>query len=157
MDETAEPRRVSRSHRPHVVVIGSGIAGLGAAHALAPDHHVTLVERDQRLGGHAHTIAHRDPHLGEVGLDTGFLVHNPVTYPRLVRLFDELGVACRDTRMSFSVSCRACGIEYAGTRLWRQPAVVTDPRLRRLMTELIGFLREGRFNVYGHADRVRGE
>nr|WP_223178651.1 NAD(P)-binding protein [Streptomyces boluensis] len=41
--------------RPRTAVIGSGVAGLTAAHVLARAHHVTLYEADGRLGGHAHT------------------------------------------------------------------------------------------------------
>lgn len=46
--------------RAHVVVIGGGIAGLAAAHALAsaPDRpHVTLLEAGERLGGLIGTVA----------------------------------------------------------------------------------------------------
>jgi predicted NAD/FAD-binding protein len=50
---------------------------------------------------------------GRVPLDTGFLVHNDRTYPNLVRLFGELGVATRDSDMSFAVSCRRTGLEYS--------------------------------------------
>ncbi len=42
--------------RPRIAVIGSGIAGLGAAHRLAPHCEVTVFEADARLGGHAHTV-----------------------------------------------------------------------------------------------------
>ena len=48
-----------------------------------------------------------------MALDTGFLVHNDRTYPNLVRLFGELGVATRDSDMSFAVSCRRTGLEYS--------------------------------------------
>ena len=39
-----------------VAVIGAGIAGLGAAHALARVHDVEVFERDGRAGGHANTV-----------------------------------------------------------------------------------------------------
>ena len=51
-----------------------------------------------------------------VAVDSAFLVHNDRTYPTLCRLFDELGVATRDTDMSMSVRCDASGLEYAGAR-----------------------------------------
>ncbi len=93
-------------NRLRVAVVGSGIAGLGAAHRLAPWCDVTVFEADGRLGGHAHTV---DVTLagpsGPVthGVDTGFLVFNRRTYPKLVALFAELGVECAESDMSFSV------------------------------------------------------
>ena len=102
--------------RRSVAVIGSGVAGLTAAHVLAKRDHVTLFEADTRLGGHAHTH-HVDGGAGEiVAVDSAFLVHNDRTYPTLCRLFDELGVATRDTDMSMSVRCAKTGLEYAGAR-----------------------------------------
>ncbi|MDS1269263.1 hypothetical protein RIF23_03010 [Lipingzhangella sp. LS1_29] len=49
-----------------------------------------------------------------MSVDSGFIVHNPRTYPQLRRLFTELGVTTRATEMSLSVSCAECGLEYAG-------------------------------------------
>ena len=49
-------------------------------------------------------------------IDTGFIVHNERTYPNLLRLFGELGVATQPTEMSMSVHCDGCGLEYAGGR-----------------------------------------
>ena len=51
---------------------------------------MTLFERDDRLGGHANTIAVRAAGGREVALDTGFIVHNRRTCPTLLRLFSEL-------------------------------------------------------------------
>ena len=104
------------SDRPTVAVIGSGVAGLTAAYLLQRRFDVTLYESDNRLGGHAHThdVVLSNGHVA--GLDTGFLVHNHRTYPNLIRLFDELGVATQASEMSMSVSCRGCGLEYAGAR-----------------------------------------
>ena len=54
------------------------------------DNDVELFERDVRPGGHAHTVP--TPDAGRtLALDTGFLVHNTVNYPNLLRLFGELG------------------------------------------------------------------
>ena len=41
--------------RPTVAVVGSGVAGLTAAHLLQRRYDVHLFEADERLGGHAHT------------------------------------------------------------------------------------------------------
>ena len=70
----------------NIAVIGAGISGLAAAYLLSRRHRVQLFEKEQRLGGHTHTVVVARPH-GRVALDTGFLVHNDRTYPNLVRLF----------------------------------------------------------------------
>ena len=37
-------------------IIGSGISGLSCAHYLSDEHHVTVLEADDRIGGHTATI-----------------------------------------------------------------------------------------------------
>src|SRR6476646_11400865 len=95
-----------------IAVIGAGISGLAAAHVLSRRHRVHVFEKEPRLGGHTNTVV-VDEANGPVALDTGFLVHNDRTYPHLVRLFGELGVATRDSDMSVAVSCRRSGLEYS--------------------------------------------
>jgi predicted NAD/FAD-binding protein len=102
--------------RPQVAVIGAGVAGLTAAYLLQRCYDVTLYEAQDRLGGHAHTHDVSTAGGRALALDTGFLVHSTRSYPHLVRLFGELGVATQDTEMSMSVRCEGCGLEYAGTR-----------------------------------------
>ena len=97
-----------------VAVIGSGVAGLMAAHVLNRRSHVTLYEGDSRLGGHADTHE-----VDGIRVDTGFIVHNERTYPNLLRMFDELGVPTQDSEMSMSVRADERidylgGLEYAG-------------------------------------------
>lgn len=133
---------------PTVAVVGAGVAGLTAAHVLSRGRAVTLFEADQRLGGHAHT---HDVPLADgtsVAVDSGFIVHNERTYPQLLRLFDELGVRTRPTEMSMSITCRSCGLSYAGGRgisgILAQPWRVADPRFVRLLTEVPRFHRAAR-------------
>ncbi|MFF0433831.1 NAD(P)/FAD-dependent oxidoreductase [Streptomyces sp. NPDC004327] len=103
-------------NRQNIAVVGAGVAGLTAAHLLSRVHDVTLYEADERLGGHAHTHELPLRKGGVVRVDTGFIVHNEKTYPLLLRLFRELGVATQDAEMSMSVRCDGCGLEYAGAR-----------------------------------------
>jgi len=124
-----------------VAVIGTGIAGLGAAYALSRAHEVELFERESWAGGHTHTISHSTD-ARTIALDTGFIVMNERNYPRLVRLFGELGVATQDSEMSFSVICARCGLEYSGRRLLAQPASVLRPRFARLLADIGRWLRE---------------
>jgi predicted NAD/FAD-binding protein len=82
-----------------VAIIGSGIAGLGAARALAGPHEVTVFEAAARPGGHVYTVDTAD---GPV--DMGFIVCNRERYPLMFRMLGELGVETRPTTMSFSVA-----------------------------------------------------
>jgi predicted NAD/FAD-binding protein len=108
----ARGRNLGTTTVNRIAVVGSGIAGLSAAYLLSRRHHVTLYERDRRLGGHTNTVT-VDAAGGPVALDTGFLVHNSQTYPNLVRLLDELRIDTQDSDMSFSVRCAATGFEYS--------------------------------------------
>ena len=131
-----------------VAIIGSGVAGLTAAYALHRDAQVTLFERDDRFGGHAHTHAVRDSSGAEFAIDSGFIVHNERTYPTLLRLFGELGVATQPTEMSMSIRCDGCGLEYAGGRgagaVLSQPRRIADPRFARMLLEVPRFHRAAR-------------
>jgi uncharacterized protein len=134
--------------RLRVAVVGSGVAGLTAAHILDRTHEVTLFERDERLGGHANTIAVRAANGREVALDTGFIVHNGRTYPTLLRLFSDLGIRTQESDMSFGVRCEGCGLEYAGARGMQgvvpRPGVLGRPRYLRMLTEVRRFHHHAR-------------
>ena len=125
-----------------IAIIGSGIAGLGAAHLLARVHDVEVFERDTRAGGHANTVLHRG-----LALDTGFLVHNERNYPLLVRLFRELGVSTHESEMSFSVACAGCGLEYSGRRPFADPANAARPGFLALLWEIGRWLRTARSSL----------
>jgi len=131
-----------------VAVIGSGVAGLTAAYLLSGKDRVTLYEADTRLGGHAHTHYLDDGDGNVIGVDSAFLVHNDRTYPTLCRLFDDLGVATRDTDMSMSVRSdghRFGGLEYAGARgiggLFPSWSNLARPRYLRMLGEVTKFHR----------------
>ena len=127
-----------------IAVIGSGIAGLGSAWLLSRRHEVTLFEANDYLGGHTHT---HDIELDgrRYAVDTGFIVHNPVHYPLLTRLFDELGVASQSTTMSFAVHNEASGLEYNATSLdalFCQRRNLLSPRFIGMVRDLFRFYRE---------------
>ncbi len=131
----------------HVAVVGSGVAGLLAAHVLARRCHVTLYEADDRLGGHADT--HQvGTGSNRVDVDTGFIVHNERTYPQLLRLFAELGIETQDSEMSMSVRDDDHGLEWAGALgvgglfpTWHNLA---KPAYLRMLAEIPRFHRMAR-------------
>jgi predicted NAD/FAD-binding protein len=133
------------ARRPSVAVIGAGVSGLTAAYLLSRTHDVTLFEAEDRLGGHAHTHDVTDSDGRQLAVDSGFIVHNDVTYPWLRRLFRELDVAVRPAEMSMSVRCEGCGLQYAGGRGLRgvlaQPNRLIDPRFVRMLWQVKRFRR----------------
>ncbi len=128
-----------------IAVVGAGIAGLGAAWLLQRQGHaVTLFEAGEYAGGHTATVdVEVDGRAFPV--DTGFLVYNERTYPRLVALFRELGVESVDSDMSFSCRVDSAGIEWAGTdmaSLFAQPRNAMRPAFWRMLADIVRFNRE---------------
>ena len=136
-----------------VAVVGSGVAGLGAAHAPRHRADVTPFEAAEGFGGHAHTVdvtlRDRDGAEQTFGVDTGFLVLNERTYPQLLALFSELGVAIAPSDMSFSVQAPGAGLgggtlEWSGSNLgtlFAQPSNLVRPRFWGMLLEIVRFNR----------------
>ena len=128
-----------------VAIVGSGIAGLGCAWLLRRQGcEVSLFEANDYLGGHTHTV---DVELDGISapVDTGFLVYNDRTYPKLIALFDELGIVSAPSTMSFSVRHDSAGIEWAGTgvgSLFAQARNAVRPKFWRMLGDLMRFNRE---------------
>ncbi len=126
-----------------VAVIGSGISGLSVAHALARDALVTLFEAGDYFGGHTHTVnvtLDGQTH----GVDTGFLVFNERTYPKLIQLFAELRVPTALSDMSFSVQVPDIGLEWSGSDLntvFAQRRNLVRPAFWQMLRDLTRFNR----------------
>jgi predicted NAD/FAD-binding protein len=130
-----------------VAVVGTGVSGLAAAWALDREHDVVLYEADARPGGHVHTHSVDDPLHGPLAVDSGFIVYNERNYPGLVGLLSELGVATRESDMSFAVSCRRCRLEYCGrgaAGLFAERTNVLRPGFLRLLADISRFFRAGK-------------
>ena len=132
-----------------VAIVGSGISGLAAAHALRGQAELTLLEAGDYFGGHTHTVdLTLDGPNGPVthGVDTGFLVFNERTYPELIQLFAELDVATVPSDMSFSVQVPggrgAVPLEWSGSNLntvFAQRSNLFKPQFWRLLRDVLRF------------------
>jgi uncharacterized protein len=121
-----------------IAIVGTGIAGMVAAHRLHPEHEITVYEAGAHLGGHTNTIAVRGGE-GTHWIDTGFIVFNDRNYPCFEALLAELGVATQPSHMSFSVSDGGGGFEFSGT-----PRGLFARRSHLLSPAFLGMLREWR-------------
>ena len=135
--------------RQRVAVIGSGIAGLSAAHHLNQHVDLSLFEAGNYFGGHTHTVDVALPTAqGTVthGVDTGFLVYNQRTYPGLIGLFESLNIRTAASDMSFSVQARwddtGKVLEWNGANLnsvFAQRSNLLRPRFWGLLSDIMRF------------------
>jgi uncharacterized protein len=129
-------------YKPQIAVIGSGITGLGAAHAISEWADVTVFEKDGRAGGHSHAV-----NVCLEGktfpVDTGFLVFNDRTYPNLIALFEQLEVPVAQSNMSFAITLGPYDYEWCGSddlsRVFAQPSNVFKPRFWLMLRDMMRF------------------
>lgn len=127
-----------------IAIIGSGIAGLGAAWLLSKKHDVTVYEKNDYVGGHSNTVDAPRADGGAIPVDTGFIVYNERTYPNLIGLFDTLGVERIPTDMSFAVSMDRGRLEYGGASigtLFAQRRNMFSPSFHRMVQDILKFYR----------------
>ena len=152
MTGTASPADPTR-FLPRVAIVGSGISGLAAAHALRGQAKITLFEAGSYFGGHTHTVdvtllGNAGERLVTHGVDTGFLVFNERTYPNLIQLFADLGVETAKSDMSFSVkvpdALNGAGLEWSGSSLssvFAQRSNLINPKFLRMLADIVRFNR----------------
>ena len=134
-----------------IAIIGGGVTGLGAAYALKDVHQVVLYEKDARLGGHANTVT-VDYDGAAIDVDTGFIVYNHDNYPNLVGLFDALGIATRQTDMSFA--CAGGGLEWSSNfprGVFAQKRNLFNPAFLGMLSDI------GRFNARAQSDLIKAD
>ena len=114
-----------------VAIIGSGIAGNGAAYLLKKRGvDVTVFEASSIPGCHALTVE-----VEGRAVDVGFQVFNLANYPRLSKLFDELGVqhvqsdmslSCEGNEQCWSSKNPLVGCLFSPTKLWQRLSLLME-------------------------------
>lgn len=133
-----------------IAIIGTGIAGLGAAWLLHRQHEITVYEANPRAGGHSRTIDVPDGGA-RIPVDTGFIVYNEKNYPHLTGLFRHLGVETIDSDMSFGASIGPRGwLEYSSKSLFAQKANWARPAFYGMLRDIERFNR----TALRHLDRA---
>lgn len=130
-----------------VAVVGSGIAGVSTAYHLRkfgpPNLDIELIEAEGRIGGHACTVRLEGKGLPADGLsvDCGFMVCNQLTYPNMMRFFEDLKIPLECTDMSFCVT-GAEGTWSFSKSTGALARLAFQPRFWRLISEMRRFHRE---------------
>ncbi|MBT8201114.1 MAG: FAD-dependent oxidoreductase [Acidimicrobiia bacterium] len=124
-----------------IAIIGTGIAGLGAAHRLRDAVDLTLFEANDWVGGHTHTVDVALSTDESVPVDTGFIVYNESTYPLLTKLFADLHVATEPSDMSFSVRGPAGEYEGSARGMFVDRRALVDPSHWAMIRDILAFNR----------------
>lgn len=137
-----------------LAIVGSGVAGLGAAYLLRERYDITVFEAGAYAGGHTNTVDVPLEGGGVQSVDTGFIVFNEKTYPNLIALFRELGVDYADSNMSFAQYNTRTGLQWCSrglSGLFAQKKNLFSPRYFRFLLEA------NRFNSGLEKDLESGE
>ena len=126
-----------------IAVIGSGISGLSAAYFLSKKFKVDLFEKEDHFGGHSFTYDIKE-YDKVTPVDLGFIVFNKITYPNLVKFFEDLNVPYEKSDMSFSVSIKNTNIEYCGSGLggiFTNKSNLLNFKFLKMIKEIISFYK----------------
>jgi len=126
-----------------IAVIGSGISGLSAAYFMSKKYKVDLFEQNNHIGGHSYTFDIKDKDK-TISVDLGFIVFNELTYPNLIKFFNELNVPFEKSDMTFSVSIKDSNVEYGGKGLggiFANKMNIFNFKFLKMIREIISFYK----------------
>lgn len=127
---------------------------MAAAYLLSRHAHVTLYEKNTVAGGHSRTLT-VDYEGKKIPVDTGFIVFNHATYPNLLGLFAQLGVATEKSDMSFSFTKDRGRFEWGAQSLNAVFATrrnLLSPAFYRMIYDVARFFRASEACIAQHPD-----
>jgi predicted NAD/FAD-binding protein len=138
------------SQKPSIAIIGGGISGLTVAYLLRDHYQILVLEKQNRIGGHANTI--QIPNFidyptnnniaSDLSVDTGFIVYNNRNYPLFSALLEKLNVNTQNSEMSFSIKHPLLDLEYNGhnfNSLFAQRKNIFKPKFWKFLKEIVRF------------------
>ncbi len=131
----------------HIGIIGGGVAGIGAAYLLQRKYRVTLLEKNDYLGGHTHTILLPEGPDAGTPVDTGFIVMNEKNYPDLCWFLAQLNVRTQPSDMSLSVEVPTRKVLYSSDLpggLFARPGNLWSIPFYCMIREIFRFYRQAR-------------
>ena len=134
---------------PKIAIIGSGIAGLSAAHFLEKQFDVSLFEKNDRLGGHTNTVNVLENN-NEIAIDTGFIVMNNKNYPNFSNLLEELDILLFDSNMSFGYHDHDSNLQYSGSGIngiFAQRKNIFSLNFHILIKEIFRFYKQAKIDL----------
>ena len=145
--------------RQRIAIVGSGIAGMGAAYLLNPHHNIMLYEKNDYVGGHARTrqVQYKDR---LIAVDTGFIVFNHKNYPNLTALFKHLDVPTQKSVMSFGVTSADDELEWGAENvqaLFGQKRNLLSPAFYKFLFEVLKFNSGAKSALQSYPHATLGE
>ena len=99
-----------------VLIIGAGISGMSISYFLRNKFKITILEKNDYLGGHTHTHKIVEDNKTEY-FDSGFIVFNDINYPNFLKLLSDNKVKYEKSNMSFSVYHKNLRYEWSGKNI----------------------------------------
>lgn len=138
-----------------IAIIGTGISGNVASWLLKDEHDLTIFEKNNYIGGHSNSV-NIDYDGKNIDVDTGFIVFNDRTYPKLIKLFEILGVASFASDMSFGISCKKSAFEFCVKNvagLFAQKKNIFNPKFYKMLYDIVKFNKKATNFVLSKDDR----
>lgn len=99
-----------------VLIVGAGISGMSISYYLRNKFKITILEKNDYLGGHAHTHKIIEDNKTQY-FDSGFIVFNNINYPNFLKLLSDNNVKYEKSNMSFSVFNKNLNYEWSGKNI----------------------------------------
>ena len=99
-----------------VLIVGAGVSGMSISYYLRNKFEITVLEKNDYLGGHAHTHKIIENNNTQY-FDSGFIVFNDINYPNFLKLLIDNKVKYEKSNMSFSVYNKNLNYEWSGKNI----------------------------------------